>query len=708
MKPKRDFIIRYIILGAIFITGCLVFTSRLINVQIAGQNYYMSTTASVSDLKTRTVKIQAARGEIYDRNGKPLITNEYGYNIRFDRGSMPTKNAEMNASVLEAVTTVIAAGDEEKLSAAAVPIKGKYPHYSYDTEFLSDETNKRKFDEFVARLNLSADVECGELCRFLLVRYGLIVKDAAQSKAQGEAVYVTDFTEDEILILLRYRWILEQMNFAPDNPFTLLEDADIKLITMLAEASIKGINVTTTVKRVYNEPGYASHILGRVGKIQAASLEYFTELGYPLDAIVGITGAEQAFEKYLRGVDGEMTITEDSYGNIVGQEITKAPEAGSNIRLTIDIEMQKIAEQALADNIEYIRLKGIRSGQSKQGEDADAGALTVTEIKTGDILAIASYPTYDLALFNENFASLNTDPLSPMFNRALEGQYPPGSIFKLATAAAALAEHVITPQTQIRDEGIYSFYEHSEHKPRCWIYLRYGQTHGLIDLRQAIQKSCNYYFFEVGRLLGISKLNEYCRQFGLGEPTGIELNEKNGILAGPQYRDDSGLETWSAGDTLAAAIGQSDNLFTPLQMSVYISSLANNGNRMKAHLLHSVREFYTDAETYAYMPEIIGTVNISPDHCAVLLNAMKSVTTEDGSAARVFSEYPITIGGKTGTAQRDASKSDNAIFTAFAPFNNPEIAATCVIEQGANGTDAGFAIRDIFDYYFEIGERGER
>jgi len=702
MKPKRDYLIRYIILGVVFITGCLVFTSRLINVQIAGQNYYMTTTASVSDLRTRTVKIQAVRGEIYDRNGKPLVTNEYGYNIHFDRGSMPYKNTDMNASILEALNSVYASGREANLTAAAIPVRGKYPHYSYDTDFLSPDANKKKFDDFVARLNLDADIECGELCRFLLIRYGLIVRDAALSKEQGESVYVTDYSDDEIHLLLRYRWLLDQMNFAPDNPFTLLEGADIKLITMLGEASIKGLNIVTTVSRVYCEPGYASHILGRVGKIQTHSVEYYTDLGYPLDAIVGITGAEQAFESHLRGVDGEMTITEDSYGNIVGQEITKEPEAGSNIRLTIDIEMQKIAEKALADNIDYIRRKGVRSGLSKQGEDADAGALTVTEIRTGDILAIASYPTYDLVTFNENFSALNTDPLSPMFNRALEGQYPPGSIFKLATAAAALTENIITPHTLIHDEGIYRFYENSEHKPRCWIYLRYNQTHGTIDLQQAIQKSCNYYFFEVGRLLGISKLNEYCRQFGLGEPTGIELNEKNGILAGPKYRDDSGLETWSAGDTLAAAIGQSDNLFTPLQMSVYISSLVNNGNRMRAHLLHSVREFHTDAETFAYIPEILGTVNISEGHRTVLLDAMKSVTTEDGSAARVFNEYPVTVGGKTGTAQRDATKSDNAIFTAFAPFNNPEITATCVIEQGANGTDAGFAIRDIFDYYFDI------
>lgn len=694
---------RYISLGALFIAGCLIFIARLINIQIAGQDYYATTTASVSDIRTRTVKIQAVRGEIYDRNGKPLVVNNYIYNITFDRGSMPYKNAEMNASILRTMEVIQSAKADDKLSETVIPINGSYPNYSYDNEFLSDETNKNKFNKFLTLMEQEEDVDSETLCKFLLLRYGLIKKDADLTKENdGVAVYVPQYSNYEIDTLLKYRWILEQSGFAADNPYTVLENVDIKLITMLKEAAVKGISVVTIYERVYSEPGYASHILGRVGKIQANAVEYYTELGYPLDAIVGISGAEQAFEKYLRGVDGEMTITEDSYGNIIGQEVTKEPEAGHNIRLTIDIEMQKVAEKALEDNINYIVNKAVRSGQKLVGEDANAGALTVTDVQTGDILAIASYPTYDISRFNENFKMLNEDPLSPMFNRALEGQYPPGSTFKLATAAAALTEGTITPNTTIKDEGIYGFYENSEHKPRCWIYLRYGRTHDLVDLTKAIKVSCNYYFFEVGRLLGITKLNEYCRQLGLGEATGIELNEKTGVLAGPAYREENGLDEWSPGDTLAAAIGQSDNLFTPLQMSVYMAALVNNGTRMKAHLLHSVHEFYTDAITYEVMPEVVGTVNLSQPNRDVLKNAMKSVTEEDGSAARVFSEYPITIGGKTGTAQRDSRKSDNAIFVAFAPFNNPEISATCVIEQGANGTDAGFAIRDVFDYYFGI------
>lgn len=703
MKPKRDFLTRYIALGAIFVVGCLIFIARLINIQIAGQDYYKSTSASVSDVRTRTVKIHAVRGEIYDRNGKPLVVNKYTYNVNFDKGSMPGGNAGMNLSILNTLANVFAAGAEDKLAEIAVPIVGSYPDYSYDYSYIFDETNRKKFDKFLTLMDQEDDVSCEDLCRFLMLRYGLIKKDSNLTKANnGTAVYAPQYSDEEINVLLKYRWFLEQSGFASNAPFCVLSDADIKLITMLKEASIRGINIVTVVERVYCEPGYASHILGRVGKIQAGAVEYYTELGYPLDAVVGISGTEQAFEQYLRGVDGEMTITEDSYGNILSQEITKEPEAGHNIRLTIDIDMQKIAETALADNIKYIANKGLAGGQKLSGEDANAGALTVVDIPTGDVLALASYPTYDLSLFNENFETLNTDPLSPMFNRALEGQYPPGSTFKLATAAAALTEGIITPDTKIKDEGIYSFYENSDHKPRCWIYLKYGTTHGTIELTKAIQVSCNYYFFEVGRLLGITKLNQYCRQLGLGEKTGIELNEKTGILAGPDYRDENGLDQWSPGDTLAAAIGQSDNLFTPLQISVYMAALVNSGTRFRSHILRSVHEFYTDSVTYETVVEVEGVVNLSSAHRNVLLNAMKSVTTDDGSAARIFSNYPIVVGGKTGTAQRDSTKSDNAIFTAFAPFDSPQISVTCVIEQGANGTDAGLAVKDIFDYYFGL------
>ena len=330
-----------------------------------------------------------------------------------------------------------------------------------------------------------------------------------------------------------------------------------------------------------------------------------------------------------------------------------------------------------------------------------AGALTALDNRTGEVLAIASYPTYNLATYSQDVGMLNTDETAPLFNRALSGLYAPGSTFKIGVAAAALTEGIIDPKTIINDKGVYDFY--STYTPACWIYNQSRSTHGPINVTTAIQVSCNYFFYEVGRLLTIETMNKYDRAFGLGVPTGIELSERTGILAGPDYRNEQGLGAWNPGDTLAAAIGQAENSFTPLQISVYMSSILNNGIRMKTHLLHKVEAFHTGEVLETFTPQQMDGITLGEGVRDVVMNAMKSVT-ENGSAARVFRGYPIEMGGKTGTAQVLETKSDNAIFTAFAPFDNPEIVVTCVIEQGANGTDAGYAVRDVFDEYFGIDQ----
>ena len=317
--------------------------------------------------------------------------------------------------------------------------------------------------------------------------------------------------------------------------------------------------------------------------------------------------------------------------------------------------------------------------------------------KTGAVLALASYPTYDLSTFSETYGDLVQDEKAPLFNRALEGTYAPGSTFKPGVAAAALQEGIITPQTEIQDLGQYTYY--TDYQPRCWIYTpRYGmRTHGYVNVSEAIQVSCNYFFYEVGRQLTITKIDEYCEKYGLGQPTGIELSEKTGVLAGPAYREENG-KIWYDGDTLQAAIGQSDHLFTPLQLSVYIATLLDGGDRMGAHILKETRDYFGNV-LYEAQPEVIDSVQLDDVVVETVQNAMKDVT-ENGSAARVFVNYPISVGGKTGTAQVSEDSSDNATFIAFAPFDDPQIVATCVIEHGANGTDAGFAIRDLFNYYF--------
>ena len=613
---------------------------------------------------------------------------------------MPSSQREKNATILSVLADAETAGEGDSFTRPDSPFiffpmpDGSNLHFEYAPDYFENTSRKNKFYRLVSQLGCDEESTPEETGAILMIRYGIVRKDD-----QGEYNLAYDTDTAQLLLILRLD--MELSDFSAYTPYTLLRDVSLPLLTRVKESGVRGIAPYTSATRAYTYPGYASHILGRLGKIQKGYVEYYTELGYPLDAIVGIGGAEEAFESYLHGEDGVLTIVEDGEGNIIDQYVSKEPKAGSNVYLTIDIELQIAAEDALKNNIQYIVDKAVASEKPLSGEDAKTGALTALDNRTGEVLAMASYPTYNLATYSQDVGMLNNDETAPLFNRALSGLYAPGSTFKIGVAAAALTEGIITPKTIINDEGVYDFY--STYTPACWIYNQSRSTHGPINVTTAIQVSCNYFFYEVGRLLTIETMNKYDRAFGLGVPTGIELSERTGILAGPDYRNEHGLGAWNPGDTLSAAIGQAENVFTPLQISVYMSSILNNGVRMKTHLLHKVEAFHTGEVLETFTPQQMDGITLGEGVRDVVMNAMKSVT-ENGSAARVFRGYPIEMGGKTGTAQVLETKSDNAIFTAFAPFDNPEIVVTCIIEQGANGTDAGYAVRDVFDQYFGIDE----
>lgn len=690
MKPKHPHQWRYTVLIFLLIGFCLVFAARLVNLQIASHDLYAVTDVTTT---TRTVKIQAHRGEVFDRNGLPLITNAISYSLIFDYAAMPDSTAEANESILAALRALDDVGETAKRKDIPFPFTGTYPNLKFDQAGLSAATIQTRHARVLADNNCKADMPLAEQIAFFAKKYRLL-------DSEGEPLY----DPETMTALLAIRYDMEVKRFSRVEPYVLAEDVSLALITCVKERQIIGTAFHESVERVYTYPGYASHILGRTGKIQTdEDMAYYTALGYPMDAVVGISGVEKAFETYLAGQDGELTIVEDENGEIVDTYVSREPVAGRDIRLTIDIGMQIAAEDALAANLDYIHAKAAATEGDQDGEDAAAGALTAVNVHTGEIYAIASNPTYNLATFSADFAALNSDANRPMINRALSGQYPPGSTFKIGVAAAALTEGIITPDTTIETKGIYEYYAPT-FTPRCWLYLRYGANHGTINVTKALQVSCNYFFYEVGRLLTIEKMNQYMRSYGLGEPTGIELAERLGVLAGPEYRETSGREPWTAGDTVQAAIGQSDNLLTPMQLSVYMATIANGGTRYAAHLLHSVYAFGADQPLQKIAPSIISRAELSARDYGTLMTALRSVTEDDGSAARIFADYPIEVGGKTGTAQVSKTRSDNAVFTAFAPWSSPEIAVSCVIENGANGTDAGVSVREVFDYYFKLGD----
>ena len=670
-RRGRTHALRFIILGAVFAVICLVYAARLIKLQLQDTETYFEYLDG--DLASYTVTVKASRGALCDRNGTVLVSDLDSYDLRINYDTMAADNAGINDMILHALLALQRTGNDGKLCTDSFPYDGVYPGYTPLDELNDPESNVSiRLERFLERRELDADATQREILEMMLKKYGLVDK-------QGRTVY----SDYETHCLLTVRYDMESKNFSAMTPYTLAENVDIYLMADMRESPVTGMEIVQRTDREYAFPGYASHILGRISRIYAEDWEYYNALGYAMDAMVGISGCEQAFEEQLRGVDGTMRIYVDGDGQIVRTEMISEPRRGYDVWLTIDIDLQIAAEDALAKNVADVIAAA--TGELK-GEDCNAGAVVATDPNTGGVLAIASYPTYDLTTYNEDYETLYADADLPLFNRALEGTYAPGSTFKPGVAIAALEEGIVTPSTLIQTKGIYRYYD--SYQPRCWVYTGTGLTHGSINVVKALEVSCNYYFYEVGRLLGIETMNRYCASYGLGQKTGIELPEAVGILAGPAVRDTSGYAEWAPTDTLVAAIGQSDNLFTPIQICQYTAAITT-GNRYAAHLLYCVVDYGTGETVQSETVTHLGTVNMKADTAAAIKQGMKQVFTASASATRLFrsvANLGITVGGKTGTAQVLPTESDNGLFICVAPLESPQIAVACVIERSGGGS----------------------
>lgn len=680
---------------SLFVAICLVFVGRIIYLKVNAPEIEVD-----SGLSTRTLTVKAMRGEIYDRNGNKLVSNSYSYNVYLDAGNYPKTNKEINTMLISLLDIL------PETKETVFPLENDYPSFTYK-KYDKSSSEYKSFDSMLEYFSLENDIEAKDFSDFLLERYGLINKNGKLT-----------VKKENIKRLLEIRYEIERLEFSTLNPFTISENVSQKTITLIKEANLAGVEIEKIPTRIYNYPGHASHILGRTGKIPSDELEAYIEKGYAMDSIVGIEGAEKAFEDYLHGVDGVLVIVEDKEGNIVDEYYKTEPISGKDVYLTIDIKLQIASEKALEENIAYIKEKAEKEIEEEKlkytdqngnllpnadipqyiGEDVSAGAATLVNPNNGEVFALASYPTFDLTTYLKEYNNLLNAPNKPLYNRALNGVYEPGSTFKVGVAAAALEYGVINTNTTIYDTGVYKYF--NDFQPTCWVYSSYNYGHGNLNVVSAIQHSCNYFFYETGRLLTIEKMNEYTKQLGLGEYTGIELKESKGVLAGPEYSS-SINKTWVPGDTIQAAIGQSDNTFTPLQISQYISTLINGGNRYKAHILHSVYEYGKGKAIHVEKPTVLNTVSVSDTTLKAIKTGMKNAL-RIGSAASVFSNYPIDIAGKTGTAQVGKNKSNNGLFVAFAPYDKPEIVATCIIEQAGKSNDVGVSIKRIFNTYFNV------
>lgn len=676
---------RFWVFRILTVMMCAAILYKLFDLQIVNGNEYKKT--AESRLVTNIVE-KAPRGEIYDRYGTALVTNKVGYSVVIQRMGM--KDDELN-EVFENITDLMQSSDCKYYDTFPV----SYEPYEYT--FGSDEKN-------------SAEQERGEWFNKNKYKNKYVSADMdAQSLIQAyKNIYKISpsYSETAARRIIGARYEADLHGFSSSSPFTIAQDVRVDIVTLLKEQpdKYKGITVINDYVRNYEKPGLATHILGRIGKISAEEYAAKSD-SYNMDDNIGKQGIELWAEDYLRGRDG-ITGTSKTAG---GEEIVlsggTAPKAGNSVILTIDGDFQQKVEDILAKNIRSIK----RNGSKNKGSDCNSGAAAVLDVKSGDVLALASYPTYDMSKFNEDYEKLIKDDTRPMWNRAISGIYSPGSTFKPVTAIAAMQSGKITPGEIIEDLGVYKYYQ--DYQPACWIWNGYHTTHGKLNVSGAIENSCNYFFYEAGRRTGIDTLDEYAAKFGLGVKTGIELSEEStGYMSSPEYKkkvvENVTSRDWYGGDTLQTAIGQSYSLFTPIQLANYTATIANGGTRYKVNLIKSIRSSADGTLIKESKPQVEEQLDIKPEYISAVKDGMHKVIDE-GSASDIFQNYPISIGGKTGTAEV-GNGSNNALFIAYAPFDEPQIAVAVVLEHGVSGTNAAAVAREIFDEYFKLASKTQQ
>ena len=656
---------RVIALLAFFGAFLLLFAAVLYDAQIlhGGENRAKSISSNAA-----SETVTASRGIITDRNGKVLVSNRLAYTLVFDRSGFDD-DAALNAAILRLVQLCEETGTgwNDTLPIGRV---GNFLRYS--------NARSETFDKFIEKNDLTSGASGRQLLSELRELYHV-----DESLSEREA---------RLIVGVRYE-------LHSRDSYTFAEDVSTEVLSLITDGRYEGVTIRTASARVYNT-ALAAHILGTIGPIwqeewsssEDTGYVGYADKGYSMNDLVGKDGVEKAFESYLRGTDGRRLITTDETGKITGELYTREPQPGGTVALTLDIDLQADVEAALAETI---------SGMIDKDSNERGGAAAVVSVGTGEVLALASYPTYDLSTFNEDYDELVNDQRLPMFNRATQGIYAPGSTFKMVTAVAALESGIITPSSIIQDRGIYTYYK--DPQPMCWIYSQTGSTHGRINVSQAITDSCNYFFYEVGRLTGIRTLDSYASQFGLGQSTGIEIGDSSGVLASPEWAESHDQE-WTDGQTITAAIGQSYNLFTPLQLANYVATLVGGGDHYQAHLLRNVKAYDNSRLLYMYDDKPMNTVEMSDSTLSAVTRGMHELTVS-GSVAYAFENCVVSAGAKTGSAQVGTDIA-NGVFVAYAPYEKPEIAVAIVIEKGGSGAALANTAVEIINSWFSRAQDG--
>lgn len=670
---------------AFFVAAAVFFSAFFIDlfrIQVVNAAEY--STQKVT-LRSADTTVEAARGEILDCNGVPLVVNEQVSSIVLDASYFPTTSQQDKRN--EILCALIHLTEEAGVD------------WNDDLPLVFDVNGNIQYKE-----NAESDIA------FLKSRDVLHLNAyaTAQNCFDGliEKFDLQEYSKEDARKIASVCYSLKRIAFSAANPYTFADDVPGTLAAKIKEngALYAGVDVRVTSKRKYTDGTIAPHILGVVGKLNAeeytAKKETFEAessnpdltpqekqtlslRAYSMDDTIGKFGIESAMEPYLRGTNGIMTTTTDSDGNKTS-ELTTAPKDGDAVILTIDSVFQKQVQEALASFIQNHRDKSSIPA---------VGSAVVIDVKSAAVLACATYPSYDLATYYQDYSTLAADKSSPLWNRALMSTYEPGSTLKPAIAVAGLEEGIITEGTHIRCAHIYTQFPDTPFK--CLGY------HGSIDVKEALNQSCNIYFYETGRLLGINKMNDYCTRFGLGQKTGVEIPESTGVLASISYREAHG-GIWYPGDTVQAAIGQSDNLFTPIQLANYAATIANGGTHYQAHFVKSIKSGDYSETVLENTGTVVNEVGASPES----LRTVKEGMLRLGSRLSAFKDLPVQVAAKTGTAESKAKVGGdiveglNGFMISFAPYDDPEIAVAIAIENLNSGSATAVLMADIYRAYF--------
>ena len=672
---RYSFKLRLGLLLTVFGLVAGLYTYRLIQLQVVNPRTGNRSTGTY----TYDTRVTAARGEILDRNGNVLVTNRASYNL------IITGYALFNSdNPNESLRQLVSLCRERGISYTDhLPVTRVKP-YEYETSKYSNTWNNY-FRDFLRQNDWDADVSAAQLIKLMRSRFRI----------------PNDWTDEDVRDVLGLRYELDLRYYTSLPTYTFISDVSASQLAELQELNVTGMQVLVSTVREYNTE-YAAHILGRTAAMSPEEWEVYKERDYAMDAFVGKEGLEKAFEDALHGTDGVLRTTVDREGNIIAQYYAVEPKAGANVETTLDINCQRIAEEALGNYILELRENGV--GSKHEGKDAEGGAVVVLDVKTGAVLASASYPTFNISTFSQDYNELLQDKYTPMFNRALMQAYPPGSIYKMCTSVAALNDGVISRNYVVEDKGIYDYYK--DYQPACYLYTASKQTHGIVNCAQALAVSCNYFFYEVGRLTGWERMDKTAKALGLGEATGVELPETTGWRANPESKkklySDPRMQVFTEGNVIAMAIGQSENRFSPLQMAVYTAAVANRGTRYKATFLNRIISADYQELIYEMKPEVASLLQATDEAWDVCESGMRmAVTAPNGTANKVFGDYPIAVCAKTGTAQHGVDgSSDNASFVCYAPEEDPQIAIAVYVEKGAQGGSLGNIAKAIFDAYF--------